>query len=252
MVYFGSGLRPVSGYRSDVEPALLDPRYTVSWPRPDYEGRLMHYWPSYSTIDPTSRAAYLHWLSSGRKDPSAAIGHVFLFFYGIERRVLVDAQSSEHAKSEVDGLLAEVERLLGIYGGNGSSFSGYAGSFLSVARLLHRPIDPATLQPPRIRSWEIPLTLKIALGAFAAEGKPVPPEWAYSWVACSPEIHLRTPAQRCPSEFEELFKIRYAEAFTAGGLKVTNKTPIKASYHPASSSFWITPAVDWTSRGPGP
>lgn len=239
MIYCGSGLRPVSGgdYRGNVEPALVDPRCTVSWSRPDHEGRLMHYWPSYSTIDPASRASYLHWLSSGRKDPSAAIGYVFLFFYGVERRVLVDAQTSEQAKSEVDGLLAEVERLLGIYGAN-RSFHSYAGSFLSVARLLHRPIDPATLQPPRIRSWEIPLTLKIALGAFAAEGKPVPPEWAYSWAACSPEIHLRTPAHRCPSEFEELFKIRYAEAFPAGGLKVTpNKTPIKAEYRPASSSF---------------
>jgi uncharacterized tellurite resistance protein B-like protein len=238
MVYFGSGLRPVSGHRGDVEPALLDPHRTVGGSRPDYEGRLMHYWPSYSTIDPASRAAYLHWLSSGRKDPAAAIGYVFLFFYGIERRVLVDAQSSEQAKAEVDGLLAEVERLLGIYGNNGS-FHGYAGSFLSIARLLHHPIDPATLQPPRSwNGWEIPLSLKIALGAFAAEGKPIPPDWAYSWVLFSPEITLRTPAQRCPDELEELFRIRYAEAFSGEGLKVRpNKTPIKAEYRPASPSF---------------
>jgi uncharacterized tellurite resistance protein B-like protein len=238
MVYCGSGLPPVSGYRGNVEPALLDPRQTVSWSRPDLEGRLMHYWPSYSTIDPTSRAAYLHWLSSGRKDPSAAIGYVFLFFYGIERRVLVDAQTSEQAKAEVDGLLAEVERLLGIYGRNGS-FHGYASSFLSVARLLHRPIDPATLEPPRSwNGWDVPLSLKIALGAFAAEGKPIPPQWAYSWVLFSPEISLRTPGQRCPDEFAELFRIRYLEAFSGEGLKVrSNKTPIKAEYRPASPSF---------------
>src|SRR3982751_1527055 len=231
MVYCGSGLPPVSGYRGNVEPALLDPRHPVSWSRPDSEGRLMHYWPSYSTIDPTSRAAYLQWLSSGRRDPSVAIGYVFLFFYGIERRVLVDAQSSEQAKAEVDGLLAEVERLLGIYGHNGS-FHGYAGSFLSIAPLLHRPIDRAPLEPPRSwNGWDVPLSLKIALGAFAAEGKPVPPHWAYSWVLFSPEISLRTPGRRCPHEFEELFKIRYAEAFSGEGLKVRpNKTPIKAEY----------------------
>ena len=238
MVYFGSGLPPVSGYRGPVEPALLDPRCTVSWSRPDFEGRLMHYWPSYSTIDPTSRAAYLHWLSSGRKDPAAGIGYVFLYFYGIERRVLVDAQSSEQAKSEVDVLLAEVERLLGIYGGNGS-FRGYASSFLSIARLLHRPIDPETLQPPRIRGWEIPLTLKIALGSFAVQGKPIPPEWAYAWIFCSPAVvSLRTPAQRCPDEFEELFKIRYAQSFSGEGLRIKpNKTTIQAGYGPASPSF---------------
>jgi uncharacterized tellurite resistance protein B-like protein len=238
MVYVGSGLRPVSGYRGDVEPALLDPRQTVSWTRPDHQGTGMHYWPNYSAIDPSSRAAYLHWLSSGRKEPSAAIGYVFLFFYGIERRVLVDTQTSETARAEIDGLLAEVERLLGIYGGN-NSFRGYASSFLAMARLLHRPVDPATLQPPRSRSsWEIPLSMKIAIGAFVAQGRPIPPEWAWSWTVCSPEIFLRTPGQRCPREFEELFKIRYAEAFKGEGMRLKpNKTPIRAEYRAASPSF---------------
>jgi uncharacterized tellurite resistance protein B-like protein len=238
MLYVGSGLRPVSGYRGDVEPALLPPHHQVSWSQPDHEGRLMHYWPSYSSIDPASRAAYLHWLASGRQDPAAAAGYVFLFFYGIERRVLVDAQISEQAKAEIGGLLAEVQRLLEIYGRN-RSFHGYASSFLAIARLLHHPIDLATLLPPKIRNtWEIPLTLKIALGAFAAEGKPVPAEWAYAWAACSPEIRLRTAAQRCQEEFEELFKIRYAEAFTGEGFKIRpNKTFIKAEYRPSSPSF---------------
>jgi tellurite resistance protein len=239
MVYFGTGLRPVSGYCGDIEPALIDPHRKVSSSRVDHSGQLMSYWPSYSGIDPASRAAYLHWLAQGRQDSGAYIGYVFLFFYGIERRVLVDAQDSEQAKGEIDGLLAEVERLLQIYGGN-NSFRGYARSFLAVARLLHRPIDPSTLQPPRSREgWEIPLPVKIALGAFAAEEKPIPPEWAYTWAVCSPEVRLRTPAQRCPGEFEELFKIRYAEAFDGGGLEVKpNKTRISAEYHPASSSFF--------------
>ncbi len=238
MVYFGSGLRPVSGYRGDVEPALLDPRRKVSWTRPDHSGQLMGYWPSYTRIDPASRAAYLHWLAQGRRDPAAYIGYVFLFFYGIERRVLVDAQTSEKAKAEIGGLLAEVERLLEIYGGN-HSFRGYAKSFLDVACLLHCPIDPSTLPPPRTQNdWYVPLSVKLALGSFAAEEKPIPPDWAYTWAACSPEVRLRTPARRCPDEFEELFKIRYVQAFNGGGLKVKpNKTRISAEYRPASPSF---------------
>jgi uncharacterized tellurite resistance protein B-like protein len=238
MVYVGSGLRPVSDYRGSVEPALLVPDRKVSWTQPDHPGSLIGYWPSYSAIDPASRAAYLHWLASGRKDPAAAIGYVFLFFYGIERRVLVDARVSEQAKAEIDGLLAEVERLLGIY--ENRSFRAYASSFLAITRLLHHPIDPATLPPPRSRdTWQIPLSLKIGLGALVAEGKPILPEWAYSWMVCSPEIRLRTPAQRCPEEFEELFKIRYAEAFTGEGLRIKpNKTFVKAEYRPASPSFF--------------
>jgi uncharacterized tellurite resistance protein B-like protein len=238
MVYVGSGLRPISDYRGSVEPALLVPDRKVSWTQPDHDGSLIGYWPSYSAIDPASRAAYLRWLASGRKDPAAPIGYVFLFFYGIERRLLVDARVSEQARAEIDGLLAEVERLLGIYGNR--SFRTYASSFLAIARLLHRPVDPATLQPPRSRdTWQIPLSLKVGLGALVAAGKPIPPEWAYSWMVCSPEVRLRTPAQRCPEEFEELFKIRYAEAFTGEGLRIKpNKTFVKAEYRPASSSFF--------------
>lgn len=238
MVYVGSGLAPVSPYRGTVEPSLIDPRQRVTWGDPDSGGQLMRYWPSYSIIDPKSRAAYLHWLAGGRRDPAAYIGYVFLFFYGIERRVLVDAQESEPARAEVDGLLAEVERLLGLYGGN-RSFRGYAASFLAAARLLHRPIDPSTLEPPRTRDgFQVPLNVKIALGAFAAEGKAIPPEWAYAWAITAPEIRLRTPAQRCPKELEELFRIRYAEAFPGGGLKVKpNRTKIQASYHPSSPTF---------------
>lgn len=238
MVYFGAGLKPVSAYRGDTEPALIVPGRRVSWSSPDHQGRLLTYWPAYSRIDPASRAAYLQWLSQGRKDPRVPIGYVFLFFYGIERRILVDGQSSDQARAETDELLAEVERLLQIYGAN-ASFRAYAGSFLGAARFLYRRIDPATLQPPRSRDgWTVPLSLKIGLGAFAAQGAPVPAEWAYSWALNVPEIRLRTPARRCPDEFEELFRIRYQEAFPLGGLRVLPaKIPILSEYHPASSSF---------------
>jgi uncharacterized tellurite resistance protein B-like protein len=238
MLYVGSGLKSLGPYRGPEEPALVDPRKPILWKDVDWQGERMSYWPSYSQIDPRSRAAYLHWLGGGRKDPSAFVGYVFLFFYGIERRVLVDAAESEHARSEVDGLLSEVERLLEIYGAN-RSFRGYAESFLSVTRLLHRPIDPSTLEPPRVRAgFDVPLGARIALGSFSAEGQPIPPDWAYSWAITSPLVRLRTPAQRCPDEFEELFKVRYAEAYPGGGLKVKpNRSTIHVQHRPASPSF---------------
>jgi uncharacterized tellurite resistance protein B-like protein len=237
MLYVGSGLTSLSYRQDSREPSLLDPRLTVGRGVPDREGRLLGYWPSYSMLLPECRQAYLEWLAGGR-GPGAAIGYVFLFFYGIERRVLVDSAKSERARAETDGLLAEVERLLDLYGSS-RSFQGYAGNLVSFARLT-RPLRIEDLRPPQRRGnlVEAPLTLRVALGLCAREGRPLPVEWALSSALTAPQIRLRTPAERCPDEFRELFKIRYQEAFGPGGLIVRpGLSKINAHYFPASPTF---------------
>ena len=145
MVYVGSSLRGVSQY-TPIEPALIDPSLPVEGRYPDVEGQYMGYWPSYSDIPSDSRAAYLDWLAAGRP-AGAYIGYVFLFFYGIERRVLNNLDRSEVRGEEVGVLLAEVERLLDLYSGD-NSFNGYVSKFLSIVNFLRTDLDPAALQPP--------------------------------------------------------------------------------------------------------
>jgi len=240
MVYVGRNLPPVDedSWRHDVEPALIDLSLPVARSRPDRSGSSMDYWPSYQTISAGARAGYLEWLAGGRRDPSAPIGFVFLFFYGIERRVLVDARHSPSARAETDALLAEVEALLGVYGEN-PSFRGYASSFLEVGRLLHRSVPLSELEPPTDHGgWDVPLTTKMALGAYAEQGEPIPAQWALSWVRSSSAFRTRTPAHRCAEELERLFEIRYTEHFRGGGLKIKpNKTRLSATYRAASPSF---------------
>ena len=237
MVYVGSGLPSVKEWATGVEPALIDPTLRVDARGADFEGRQMSYWPSYSAIPPTCRSAYLRWLACGRSAPEAGIGYVFLFFYGLERRVLYDNTRTEVASVEIDAIRAEVERLLGIYGSN-DSFRRYASTFHGVGLMLRRSIDVETLQPPTQRDgWELPIATRLALGIFAAEEKPLAAEWALSWVLTAPEVALRTPAQRCPEEFRQLFALRYQEAFGEGIRLRPNKTRLKVDYHPASASF---------------
>jgi hypothetical protein len=88
MIYVGSGLLASSG---NLDPALIDPGLRVAQRRPDHAGDEIGCWPPYSEIPAPCRAAYLHWLAGGRCDPDADIGYVFLYFYGLERVVLVDA-----------------------------------------------------------------------------------------------------------------------------------------------------------------
>lgn len=235
MLYVGSGLPAVSGYQ--VEPALVDPALPVDQRHPDIEGRGLAYWPSYSEIPPESRAAYLGWLVAGRCDPAAPIGYVFLYFYGLERRLLADAQRSDTAKQEVSGLVEEVKRLLKIYGHN-SSFRSYATALLGVARLLASSDRLYNDPPPRERlGYDLPLELRVAIAQLAVDGKPIPAEWAFAWFINHPDARLRTPAHRCEAEFETLFHRRFRDRFPEGMPLKPNKRRLVLEYHPASASF---------------
>src|ERR1022692_944768 len=86
MLYVGKKLRAPADGGSD--PALIDPRLPIDRRTPDWSGSTVGYGPSYSRISAQARAAYLTSLADGRSRPGAPISWVFLFFYGLERRVI--------------------------------------------------------------------------------------------------------------------------------------------------------------------
>jgi len=235
MVYIGSRAR-AAGYEI-TEPCLIDRSLRVGWRRPDRSGSTMGYWPSYDTSAPEARSAYLSWLMDGRRDPSAYIGYVFLFFYGLERRLLVDLAEDSN-DPEIDELEAEVQRLLDIYANN-RSFRGYATSFLDLIvamKSLEGDVEPVPWDPDS-RSWEIPSALRLGLGRLAAAGTPLPVDWALSYLRYHPENGLRTAAHRCESHFDELFRIRYRERHPNGIKMRPPARKISFSYYPASAGF---------------
>jgi len=73
--------------------------------------------------------------SDWQKDPLAQIGYVFLFFYGLERRVLTASLDSPQDVAELAVLNVELRRLLDIYGNQGS-FASYASSLLDYLEVL--------------------------------------------------------------------------------------------------------------------
>lgn len=237
MLYVGRGLRAATG--SGVEPALIDPTLSVRRSRPDHSGATMGYWPTYADINPQARAAYLSWLAGGRRDPNAYIGYVFLFFYGLERRALVDIPRDSSLLWEVPQLRAEVQRLLELYRSN-NSFRGYASRFLDVLDLQGSQGESGNANPPPLElahRYEPPTALAVEIGSFAADAKPVPADWALAWAWYHPEIHLRTPASRCPEEFATLFKARYTQAHRDGIIVRATKKQIGVEYYAASAGI---------------
>lgn len=200
MLYVGSGLRALNGV---TEPALLNPHLHVAGGVVDESIRLMGYWPSYSDISPEARRAYLQWLARGRTNPLADMGYVFLFFYGLERRSLLDAPKDGTAAGEIPAIVAEVRRLMTLYGASGS-FRRYATSFLEYLEAETRAQGLLDLEnPPETEpGYELPLTLRLGLGQMALRGIPVPAAWAHAWVLSDPNINRRTPVTRCAEAFK--------------------------------------------------
>lgn len=247
LIYFGSGLTCING--SQPEPALIDPKLPVAnITLADYQQRLLSYWSSYSQASPEARAAYIKWLINGRNDPLAEVGYVFLYFYGLERRALADTETDATAKADLPKIIQEIERLLGIYDGNGS-FRNYASGLLDLLKL-DRTEFTASKQylcsPPDFKSgsWTLPLTLKLALGQLALDQLPVPADWAYAWMMADPTTRLRTSAKRCTVEFKQLFLAQYHESFGNGISLPNNKTKIKVSYYTASATFFSNRTIE--------
>jgi uncharacterized tellurite resistance protein B-like protein len=233
--YFGGQLP--AAQRPGSEPAVVDPSLKVDWKRPDWAGAGLRYWPSYDDIPAGTRAAYLGWLASDRSQPETNVGFAFLNFYGFERRVLEDFALRPDGP-EFDLILAECKRLLSVYGAN-DSFRRYVKDFVELLEVSQAIMAP-TLPSPLIeyeRGWETPATIRVALGRFAAADMAIPDAWALAWARHHPDIHPRTPAQRCPAEFADLFAQRY-HAHYGEGLRVrTSNSCLQLRYRPASSSF---------------
>ena len=231
MIYLGSEPRRDDWKR--VGGAFIDPGLHVAKVGSDFSGVGTSYWPSYGDISPRERATYLDWLAGGRSDRRIGPGFVFLYFYGLERRFFVDAPADEEKRL----LVAEIRRLLEIYGEN-HSVQRYLETFLDAA---HIALEPAEDAEPRFEKvgYELPLGLRVAIGRMAKEGRPLSADWLLGWYLAHPETGLRTPATRAFPEFKALFRVLFDERYPHG-LKI--RTPnriLRARYTAASGAFEV-------------
>lgn len=241
LVYVGSGLSRQGN--ALPEPALIDPLLPVAdVATANYQLRANAYWSAYSEAPPEARAAYIKWLAQGRTDPTAHISYVLLYFYGLERRALMDVLTDTSAQADLPPIIEETERLLAIYGGGHGTFAHYANGLLDLLKsdaVSQSPTKPYLAPPPKFEAnfTNVPMPLKLVLGQLAVDKRPLPAEWAYAWLRVEPRISLRTAATRCEAEFKPLFISQYGERFGQGITLSVNKTKIKLSYFTINPSF---------------
>ena len=232
-VYLGEHLRGLDVHLA--EPSLIVPSKAVDRSNPaSASDTQIGYSPSYDRLTPQLRAAFLGWLANGRRDPDAPIGFVFLFFYGLERRVFECLGGKGSDAAECIAIAREIERLLSIY--SHETFGWYASSFLDLLSA-REPELIAPSRGDRSRPGDaLPFRTRVALGKLASAGAILSADLALQWLRVGGRA-LRTPATRCPEQFERLFAIRYAEAFEGGMRLRANKTALTLRYTPASGAL---------------
>ncbi len=218
MVYVGTSMPPYPALGGDPASAnaacLIDPTFPVP-PRDGHGGfPEMGYWPKYGAVSTEARQSYLDWLAAGRPAP-AGIGYVFLFFYGLERRLLCEDPSPEEATA----LLAEIDRLRTAH--PNPSFINYS---LGFVELLQAKILMASAHG--LRRWRpdpaarpmATLLLKIAVACRVVCGEPIPFELAMACLLARPENQgaLRMAALRAPQELVALVRPRFLQTFPSG------------------------------------
>lgn len=235
MIYIGNKYK---SNRTGAEPAFINPSMEVATEEIDTSLPLIDSAPDYSTCSPEARKGYLQWLAEGRKSPTADIGYVFLFFYGLEHRVLIDAAIDPIAKTELPIIEAEINRLLTIYGKN-NAFNHYAQNLLVYISRVNIDEKLYLSSPPTIReaSTELPLALLVGLGQLALDQKPLPVQWALAWGEADPAINQNISMTHCAEIFATLFCQRYQEQYGDGFLLPVNKTKLQIFYRPASAGL---------------
>jgi tellurite resistance protein len=236
-VYVGQSL---TAPECPTEPALINAALPIDKKHPDTSGRSLSYWPAYDALTPGARAAYLQWLAAGRRTPNTPLGYVFLFFYGLERRTLLDILADPTLKGELPGIRAEVVSLLSLYAVEWSSLRQYGEAFLEVLDFLITNFDDAlTAATPSLNPahWDVPIVLRAGLGELAATRTPIPAEWALSWGWHQETFYPRTPAERCRTELVELFTRRYKQKFGEGLVVTGGSEHVALTYQTATAGI---------------
>lgn len=196
------------------------------------------YYPSYDRISAEQRRCYLEWLSAGRrdKDPTQrSPGYMFLFFYGLERRIILERDRDPALLEEVFGLLhhygsAHKSRSLRTYCLQLLHFGGWQHGVDA-----YRHVWPRLLTLDANRPDED--GLRIVLANLHQRGEPLDWTVGFRLAMANQESRRSTVVITTREKFFTLFEKRYRDRFPAGLTLEAAKQEALIQYRPASSAL---------------
>ena len=191
------------------------------------------YYPQYKNMSPEQRAYYLDWMAKGRKAPLCDIGYAFVFFYGLERRALVE-------NTDIETVLTEANRLLFHYSAS-RSFFGYASRFIAfvIVRIGLENLPDESFREiflSSVKEYD-ELTLGVALAWHVKHSVPLSPQLAFEVTRNDIRASCSVVITRVAELFRDLFFKKYEAAFGTGMLlKIAARDRI-IEYPPASPTL---------------
>lgn len=191
-----------------------------------------HYRFSYREFSPAERYQYLQWLKAGRCHPELDRQYLSIYFYGLERRALID--QADHPQ-----IMAELQRLLSIYHDH-YIVRHHAQSLLNYLTDINQTIlDKTYLQPPQssypCTTYDtLPTPLLISFGQMAKDKMFVPATWAWVWAMADERVNKTAVLLRNPTVLQQVFLGLYPEHHPKGIRLVANKSLLKVQYYSLS------------------
>ncbi|WP_344019666.1 TerB N-terminal domain-containing protein [Pseudonocardia kongjuensis] len=203
------------------EPSTVDPYLPVDRGFPDWDAATVTDL-RYDRLSPSARAAYLVWLASGRRVPEAPAVWAELYLWGLERRMIADADD--------DPILAAEARAIGaVYGRSPAVAALVAGLSVPVRPAGPPALDLVTAGPPA--------ELAVEIGRRALAREPVTVEWALAWAWYHPDHPRQDAATQVPGAFASLWRHRFTERHPRGLLVPTRRRRLVLGYEPANPSL---------------
>jgi len=192
-----------------------------------------HFHPRFANLSPAQRARYLSWLARGRDDPSAEPGIVFLFYFGLERRLLTE-------RNDTDALIPEIRRLLLLC--PDYMFQQYGHGLIAyiVAGNLETAGEEQCRYLEHCSSRHVIAgpSLNVALAWHHLQGRPLSAYWAQCVAAQDARAQQFYPfGAQVEDEFRRLYALEYQRRFRDGLIPKAGKRKVTIEYGPASPSL---------------
>lgn len=190
----------------------------------DWRGEGLGYWPRYAGLNDRERGTLLAFLNSERRAPTVGIGYVFLYFYGLEHRLLRGLDNTADGRGEGQEILDEVVRLQQYYGGH-NSFRRYSQELLAVGRF---KLGLSDGDVPSVDDWTLSQHIQIA--QTVARGQPLTVDLAFAWAHALTDEARSSTWDVVRPEIKARFSQLYTERFAGGLVIKPGRSKLALSY----------------------